>query len=87
VYFFSCCAVLNRTLVLTGILRHTVLVKFDGLLLKPKIFVTKHKTRGLIYTLPVAREQRKRLYRITHMAVTTLIVFPFEPWASLSWKR
>jgi len=79
--------VLNRTLCLTGVLRHTVVVKFEGLLLKPKIFVTKHKTRSLIYTLPVAREQRKWPYRVTYMAVITLVVLPFEPGASLSWKR
>jgi hypothetical protein len=74
-------------LCLTRVLRHTVLVKFEVLLLEPEIFVTEHKARSLVYTLSIAREQHEKPCRVTYMAVTTLIVLPFEPRASLSWKR
>jgi hypothetical protein len=63
-----------------------MLVKFEGLLLEPEIFVTEYKARSLVYTLSMAREQPKRLYRATYMAVTTLVVLPFKPGASLNWK-
>jgi hypothetical protein len=78
--------VLNGTLCLTGVLRHAVLVKFEGLFLKPEILVTERKTRDFIYTLSMGREQRKRLYRMAYMAVAALVVLPFEPGARLSLK-
>ena len=72
---------------LTRVLRHTVLVKFEVLLLEPEIFVTEHKARSLVYTLSIAREQHEKPCRRTYMTVTTLVVLPFEPGAGLSWKR
>lgn len=64
-----------------------MLIKFEALLLKPEIFVTKHEAGSLIYTLSVVREQREKQHQVTHMAVTTLVVLPLESGARLSWKK
>lgn len=55
--------------------------------MKPEIFVTEHEARSLVYTLSVVREQREKLHQVTHMAVTTLVVLPFESGARMRWKR